>query len=313
VQTEEIFDRKILEENKICKRMDKIEFIRLPFYTPTNIYQHSIITINGNKRYFMKKLKDKNNTPYFNQELTTALYFSKLKMTPTVVYHDWDQNIIITKYINRKKICLNWLIPKLAKKIRAFHNSGFIYEKQSYLSIKDIWLDKFQKLPLKIQEDFRPLFNIVSRMYGCYDLEDEVTSHNDLHMGNILIGNNLYIIDFDHLSKNTKYFDFATLAIYLRLNEKQEHFLLKKYDSKYCYKKYSTQKIICIARYGMSDLSHIENILNIKQISTVLREPFSFQCKNYSDIDLARLESAYNWLNYLKYFDKYHDMKNNKI
>ena len=300
MQIEKLIDREILEKNKICKHRDRVEFIKIPFYTPTNKYRQNFLAINGNKRYFIKQLKKTNDDPYFNQELTAALYFSRLKMTPAVVYFNKEQRIIITKFIKRSKIGLNWLIPKLSKKIRAFHNSGFICKEQPYLNMKEIWLDKFNKLPLKIQEDFQPLFSIVLKMYERYAIEDEVTSHNDLHIGNILIKNNVYIIDFDHMSKNTKYFDLATLSISLNLNEKQEQYLLKKYDSNYCYEKYLMQKGVCIARYGIADLSHIENVSDLKPITTILQKPFSFHCNDYSMIDSARLESAYSWLNYFK-------------
>ncbi|GBK65294.1 phosphotransferase [Paenibacillus macerans] len=224
-------------------------------------------------------------------------------MAPRVVHYDIDKRYIITEFINSVDNGNNQeeKIKSLAKKLKLFHKQSKSYNNKIFEFKKEYWFDKYEALPLKMKDDFKEVYYIILNQDKTFLNKDRVVSHNDFHKSNVLFdGSSTYIIDFDHLGYNSKYFDLATISISLCLQPRMEHVLLSNYGSDYNYDNFTYQKIICAAQYALSSVALVNDAKKFVDLSVAERRPFSWDCSEFSEINISRYKLAYNFLNYFK-------------
>ena len=290
----------LLYSNRLYKDGDEIQYI-LCSESPTNLYVSYIVVVNKEYKYYFKKLRSNSDYIFFESELTASLHFCSIGISPKVVYKDEKQGIIITEYIQDDKSEIKHRLDMIARNLKVFHQKAVSKDKEIYSVRKEKWIKRYLELPDKIQQDFRCFYDIFVDLSKYYDECDVVTSHNDFHQGNILANNDIYIIDFDHMGRNTKYFDLATMAISLKLNVEEEKELLGNYSENYDYEKFMVQKMVSVAHYGFTTLSLINDATDLKIEPVVDHEVFAWRCGPNERRDVASLRAAYNWLNYFHY------------
>ncbi len=64
----------------------------------------------------------------------------------------------------------------------------------------------------------------------CRSFNASNTCHNDISPGNLLIGDEIYLVDWEYACIGDPLFDLAGVSINFQLNEKQESYLLETYS-----------------------------------------------------------------------------------
>nr|WP_170959640.1 phosphotransferase [Priestia megaterium] len=237
---------------------------------------------------------------YFEDEVNISIKLSNRKITPKLLYHELDEKILITEYIqNDSNITLHKKLELVIGKLKKFHQAEVVQEKCFYDIKKEFWLNQYDKLPKDIKKDFDMAADALKNQKKFYDDRDEVWSHNDCHQNNILVNSEVaFLIDFDQVGPNSKYFDLATLSLSLELDEEHDRFLLQTYSREYNYKKFLQQKTICAAQYALAVISLIDNFESITFEKTNSTRPFFWEGNEKEDINFSRFKLAHNFLNY---------------
>ncbi|UOB81936.1 phosphotransferase (plasmid) [Bacillus sp. ZJS3] len=293
--------RDFFYDNGLCMKDDTIEMIEMPL-SPTNFYANYRVDINGESRFFFKQAIKKSAQIHFGEEIEIARNLSEQKIAPKLIYFNEEQYTLITEFIKNDEIILSHSnLELIANKLRRFHDTCNSYTKKFYNRKKEFWFTQFEKLPGNIKDDFKCVFEVMTNQNKFYDKNDIVVSHNDFHQSNILVNkNSAYLIDFDQMGRNSKYFDLATLSTSLKLNNSDEHFLLGAYCIDYDYEKFLIQKSICIAQYALAVISLVDNFENINVDPVESNIPFFWEGNSLLDIERSRFKLAYNFLNYYK-------------
>lgn len=290
--------RQTLINAKLINQEDEVYFEKLDI-SPTNIYNNFYVRVNEDILYFIKEAIDKNDEKMFNQDLKVASDIENLSLSPNVLYSDCSKKIIITKYCNNSTDYIDNL-SKIAVKLKEFHTKAPSYGNAIYAYKSTEWFEKYKMLPQKIKNDFKDAYELIYNRTKYYDSTDEIISHNDFHFSNIIIGEDIHLIDFDHMGLNSKYFDLATLSISLNLNKDQEKILLANYEDTYNYSKFQKQKIFSASQYALSCVTLVNYNDCYDADEKYGDVPFSWECKEINKINSSRLRLAYNFLNYQK-------------
>tara|TARA_B100001250_G_scaffold167264_1_gene144002 strand:+ start:3425 stop:4261 length:837 start_codon:yes stop_codon:yes gene_type:complete len=186
----------------------------------------------NNSRSIFKLPKNNNLELIINEYLKNQIIDEIIKknITPKFLFIENKTGLIIYEYFKKdssKKSLSN--ITKLGKQLKKLHQikihedtKNFEEQFNLYLSVQNLELDD------KYFIDSVDLFNDLKNYK-----DDYVLSHNDLNLSNVMFNkNDIFFIDFEYLSINSKYCDLSKLIDSLKLNEIETNELLKSYGIK---------------------------------------------------------------------------------
>ena len=163
---------------------------------------------NGRKSIF--KLTKRNNfNLLINEYLKNGVIenISKKNVTPNILFYEKKIGLLIYEYIeieSKNKILKN--IQSIGEQLKKFHQIKFNKRTKTYKDQFNLYLNKLNsESKNNYLKEAIELFNDLK----AHDNEN-VFSHNDLNVNNILMSkNNIFFIDFEYSSINNKYFDFV--------------------------------------------------------------------------------------------------------
>tara|TARA_X000000368_G_scaffold402448_1_gene376367 strand:- start:24 stop:860 length:837 start_codon:yes stop_codon:yes gene_type:complete len=188
----------------------KFKNIKSIFKLPKNI-NYKLIINEYLKNNIIEQIIKKNITSKF-------LYLEK--KTGLVIYEYFEMESSTKELIN---------IPKLGKQLRKLHqikNNGktktFEDQVHLYFSTRNI------------ESDSKFYFESLALLNELKKYEDEnVVSHNDLNLLNIMFDRtDIFFIDFEYLSINSRYCDLSKVISSLQMNETEINIFLNSYGIK---------------------------------------------------------------------------------
>ena len=188
----------------------KFKNIKSIFKLPKNINYEFIIN-EYLKNNIIEQINKKNITTKF-------LYLEK--KTGLVIYEYFEMESSTKELIN---------IPNLGKQLRKLHqikNNGKTktFEDQVNLYFSTTNTESNSKFYL----ESLALLNELKT-----DKDENVVSHNDLHLFNIMFNRrDIFFIDFEYLSINSRYCDLSKLISSLQMNETEINIFLNSYGIK---------------------------------------------------------------------------------
>lgn len=189
-----------------------------------------------NEKYVLRiPSKDNSNNFYYENEVLSLI--KTLNISPEIIYHNKDNGVLISKYIESNKFDINFynsstFINSIVNSLHILHNQ----KSSNYFNpFNEIY--KNIKFLLSINFDFDHDINIL--INKLHNLEKELTKkiqyglcHNDLNTSNILYCDNLvYLIDFEFSGMGDIFFDLASISWFLEENLRKE--LITKYFGYY--------------------------------------------------------------------------------
>jgi len=185
-----------------------------------------------NKKSIFKLPKNKNHELIINEYLKNNIIEQIIKknITTKFIHIEKRTGLVIYEYFevaSSEKKLVN--IPKLGKQLQKLHqikNNGKTktFEDQINLYLSATNIKSHSKFYLELLE----LFN---ELKTCKD--ENVVSHNDLNSFNIMFNKqDIFFIDFEYLSINSRYCDLSKLTSSLKMNEVEINKLLNSYGIK---------------------------------------------------------------------------------
>jgi len=177
---------------------------------------------NGRKSIF--KLTKRNNfnliiNEYLKSEVIENI--SKKNVTPNILFYEKKIGLLIYEYIeieSKNKIVKN--IQSIGEQLKKFHQIKFNKRTKTYKDQFNLYINKLNsESKNNYLKEAIELFNDLKM----HENENEnVFSHNDLNVNNILMSkNNIFFIDFEYSSINNKYFDISKIIDSLNLNNSE--------------------------------------------------------------------------------------------
>ena len=185
-----------------------------------------------NEKYVLRvPSNDNKNNFYYENEILNLI--KPLNISPEIIYHNKDNGILLSKYIESNKFDINFynsiaFIDSIVHRLSILHNQ----KSNNYFNpFKEIYnnINFLKSINFDFNHDINILINKLKH------LEKELTKkihyglcHNDLNTSNILYFNNyVYLIDFEFSGMGDIFFDLATISWFLK-DEMQDE-LIKKY------------------------------------------------------------------------------------
>jgi len=150
-----------------------------------------------------------------------------------ILYHDFDNGILIREFSEGKKISNSEIKKKeslvsLGKEIKKVHDINIENTQVNNFKIaienyRDILKNKI-KNDWYINHGFK-IFDSIT-----YRNESLIFSHNDLNSENVLWNKKYFFIDWEYASANSPYFDLASIVSSYNLNDKEIGYLLNGYE-----------------------------------------------------------------------------------
>lgn len=202
---------KFIQSKKLLQNEDIIEILPIEFSYSNNVYK--IVT---DKQTYYLRLARVNPNLSRNDE-----YLVLEQLHVKVYYYDQDGNQLRDWYPG--DLVKQWnqqLLDALIKEVTNIHN------------LKQLNIDKFNHFKYDFYFKSSEYYSKYSKMY--YELLlkhnalPSVVCHNDLNPNNILqSGQNIHIIDFEHVKLNTIYWEYANFGRE-NLNYKQLQYLCSR-------------------------------------------------------------------------------------
>lgn len=202
------------------------------------INNNSIIKIGGlnnsnylinlqNLKYVLRiPSKDNKNNFYYEDEILSII--KPYNISPEILYHDKDNGILLSKYIESKKFNTEFynstlFINKLVNTLKQLH---VLECSNSFSPFKEIYnnIVLLNSLNYEFNHDINFLLKKLKELEK--DLSKNIhygLCHNDLNTSNILYSNNsVYLIDFEFAGMGDVFFDLATISWFLEDGLKDE-------------------------------------------------------------------------------------------
>lgn len=198
-----------------------------------NSFSQKIYYIEANKKYIIKIY---NNISKFENELSYLNYFEQKINVPSVYKHgnNKDDFYIVMEYIDG----LNFKDEDILElDDKAYKEIGVLLGKMH--SLKPVSENKWNEYMLyRIEKNYHILksqginvdkcYNYLKDKVGTYHFE-EICMHSDFRMGNLVFGDEVYLLDFESVKTGDAVFDFVKM--YRILNAHQFKLLLKGYKT----------------------------------------------------------------------------------
>ena len=185
-----------------------------------------------NKKSIFKLPKNQNHELIINEYLKNNIIEQIIKknITTKFMHIDKTTGLVIYKYFemtSSERKLIN--ITKLGKQLQKLHqikNNGKIktFEDQINLYLRTTNIESHSKFYLESVE-------LLNELKTCK--HENVVSHNDLNLFNIMFNKqDIFFIDFEYLSINSRYCDLSKLISSLKMNETEIIKLLNSYGIK---------------------------------------------------------------------------------
>ncbi len=190
------------------------------------------------KSYVVKFFSQCSDEVFLNIEVYSAKLFSDYLIGPKVYLIDKNHKAIFMEFIEHgiitKKMRYNKeLYKKLGKFLRNIHTVKSHLPKRSItedISIKFHLLADKKKISKSTENTLLETMNNILNLDTKMELKNSVTSHCDLHPGNMIFTKGKFIaIDGSMLALSDPYYDIATIAIWWCFSNDAEKCLLKTY------------------------------------------------------------------------------------
>lgn len=164
------------------------------------------------QEYVIRKFKQKTErrTEYFIQNLA---YKKGVAAKPILL--DEEKQLMVSDYIQGEhRFDLDrFTLKKLALVLHKLHKIKF---QQRPTTFKKMFKHKHKKVyqAFRIIESFQPEY---------------VLGHNDLHPKNILFGDKIKLIDWEHAGVTDRYYDLASIIIEFKMTTQEEKIFLNAY------------------------------------------------------------------------------------
>lgn len=182
---------------------------------------------------YVLRLPSKDNKNNFYHENKILNIIKPFNISPEIVYHNKDNGILISKYIESEKFSIDvynsrFFINKLTTKLKDLHKLKCTNSFNPFKNIYDN-IDFLNNLDYKFNHDINLLLVKLEELEK--DLSKDIhygLCHNDLNTSNILYSNGfVYLIDFEFAGMGDIFFDLATISWFLEDKLKDE--LIKSY------------------------------------------------------------------------------------
>jgi thiamine kinase-like enzyme len=175
----------------------------------------------SDEKYIVKICKEN----CYNIIKDISIKCENLKISPALLYYDDMDRVLIYEYIepySTKKVNIDIRLKDIVKKLKIYHS----------LEIENTVVNNFSLNNTEFPEDsiydhYRLTIKIANILEDKISKYGTITSHNDLHLLNMLFSNNgYYIIDYETTFKNNPLLDLSYLTLNF-INKDEE--LLKEY------------------------------------------------------------------------------------
>jgi hypothetical protein len=214
----------------------------------------------NNDTYIVRECENKEHYDFLK---SVNIEMEKYNICPPSLLYDEENKIIVSKYVKTNKNITKANIEDVLNKITILQNINIQYNTiLEHLQTDITWLDYEQYV---YHKKWCNMYKTINRK-----LKEELgifTCHSDLHLHNILFNNNeIYLIDFEYITKDHKFKDIATLMLFIDKNIIHEILNLN------------------IKEKLLLDISYIEVLLYYsKLIKEICKEPQCFTI-NYNEI-----------------------------
>ena len=213
------------------KKFKKIPLMRIGGLNNSNY----LVKIQDEK--YVLRIPSKDNKNNFHNENEILNLIKPLNISPEIIYHNKDNGILLSKYIESNKFDINFynstnFVNLIVHRLNILHKQ----KSNNYFNpFKEIY-DNINFLK-SINFAFNHDINILVKKLK--DLEKDLNRkihyglcHNDLNTSNILYCSNLvYLIDFEFSGMGDVFFDLATISWFLK--DKVQDELIKSYFGYY--------------------------------------------------------------------------------
>jgi thiamine kinase-like enzyme len=181
----------------------------------------------------------------------------KAGIAPEVIYFIRPEGCIVTRFIDGREIPPEEMrrperIQEIVALLHKIHSMpGLPGTFSAFRTVED-YSKIAQQYKVKFPDDFE---NLTARMYNAEKALDSkprrlCPCHNDLLNANFLMGDKIYILDWEYAGMGDPFFDLANFSNHHELSDEQAGFLLESYFGKYTPAQWAHLKIMQI----MSDL-----------------------------------------------------------
>ena len=195
-----------------------------------SITSHSYLINTNQQKYVLRidKAFDQGVIPNRVNEIKALKYLSNNSLSNKLVHSDLESGLLITEYIDGKVLTINDIdnnrnIIKLGNKLKALH--ALNPELETYDLVKAV---KRYASFLQTDESSKWANQIITLLTQCEE-RPHVLCHNDLHLGNIIEGNELVFIDWEYAGLGNPLFDVSSILQSLQLSGDQSDVFLKAY------------------------------------------------------------------------------------
>lgn len=171
--------------------------------------------------FYVLRLPNKDNSNDFLSEHSILSLVNSKKLSPHIIYHNKENGILLTKYLDNSAVNINTLttrnfLKSLSISLKKLHNLEALSYFDPFKDIEDNF--KFlKKNNFKFNHDI-DIF-IEKMNFLKVNLTKNISlglCHNDLNISNVLFKNSeVKFIDFEFSGMNDIFFDLATISWFL--------------------------------------------------------------------------------------------------
>ena len=168
------------------------------------------------------------------KEIMILNEISFLNQSPKILFENITEGILIWEYIPGEQLNFSQkdeqLLTDLSRSLKKIHKIKL--SKSLVTNFNESII--FYKT-LLVNSPNQKLINKSLKLFEEINDEDSqhVFSHNDLNITNLLLGNNIYFLDWEYASMNSPYFDIASLVASFNLDHSEINILVEGYSDNF--------------------------------------------------------------------------------
>jgi len=160
----------------------------------------------------------------------------ELEIAPEVIYFIEPEGYLVSRFIDGNHIPIEELrepknIQHVAEILNKIHSMPSIPGVFSSFQVVRDYADIAKKYNVTFPQNFKWLFHQMSEAENAMQSTSRIQRpcHNDLLNGNFLLGDRLYILDWEYAGMGDVFFDLANFSNNHELSEEESEFLLDCY------------------------------------------------------------------------------------
>lgn len=205
------------------------------------------------QKYVLRRARFNNPFTDYQQEIILLNYLKNQTITPKIydIWTDQKALYLVSKYVKHfKKATLDQtLLKRIAKLIYQFQN--FKIPQIKKFAFQANLEQHLKEAKRSLSGQIKAIYTILQAFLKTWKPEKWVLTHNDLVLENILFAKTrTYLIDFEHASLNTPFYDPACVIAENCLWKKQHlwNFWLKQFNIR---KEKNEKKVVFLALYRL--------------------------------------------------------------